>query len=100
MLARVMMRAGALANGITYVHTPFQALDHVGGQEAAMEAFVNLGADEIDIRQVHPILNEQTCLRGLKGIVDTVSASKSRLKQRSLTATFGSTEEWRHLLSL
>eukprot|EP00240_Pyramimonas_obovata_P000709 CAMPEP_0118957624 /NCGR_PEP_ID=MMETSP1169-20130426/62201_1 /TAXON_ID=36882 /ORGANISM="Pyramimonas obovata, Strain CCMP722" /LENGTH=565 /DNA_ID=CAMNT_0006905713 /DNA_START=811 /DNA_END=2508 /DNA_ORIENTATION=- len=51
-LSRISMRAGALEHGHTYVHTPFVELDHVGGQEAIMETFVNLGADEIDIRQI------------------------------------------------
>lgn len=52
MLARIAARSSAMEHGYVYVHTPFVQLDHVGGQEDYMERFLNLGADEIDIRNI------------------------------------------------
>jgi len=49
---RLLARAAALQRGYLYVHTPFTVLDHVQGNEAAMETFANLGADEVDIRTI------------------------------------------------
>jgi len=51
-LARLAFRANSIQKGLLYLHTPFYEVDHVKGHEAAIETFMNLGADEIDIRSI------------------------------------------------
>jgi len=106
-LARIAARSSAMEHGYVYVHTPFVQLDHVGGQEDYMERFLNLGADEIDIRNItgdfnvlrhknfdwnsglgasgcnliHACTNSGGCM-GDKGISHTIGGSMDDLRAR------------------
>jgi len=55
LLSHLFARARALKFGMFYVYTPISRVQHVNtdkGTLEAMESFLNLGADEVDIRTI------------------------------------------------